>query len=592
MSRKPELLAALQDPSRVFNMDETSVQIGSSGHRVLAEKNTKVLYSISSGSRDHITACYMVSANGSIVPPRLVFKGVRNVAQTHLKNLPKDGKSGDWQMSVSPKGFVTRELHMEILHDLDKFLVTNEINRPVILFLDGASPHISLDALKFCKEKNIQPWLFRPNMTHLLQPLDLTFFSSLKSELKSIVWNWHGEVANAGQTLNKYSVVVLLQKATEKCLDKEGIISNGFRRAGLTPWDTTAPDVSKLLPGTIFSDSAHTADTAATAAIADTAEQAVTDPPSSSNNNLEHNNTSTEDMTVNENCQTSSTLDRETSDLADTSMVHNSFLDQAFIDEQSNMDPEMERSVDSSYFVEENSYLENLFQSPSPTDKDANIVSSHTEGSTVPKPYWTGHVKVCPNCSKRILDRLFSIHISSCVAQPVVPDPTTEVTPTPPTQLMSSVPQFSLAERATQLNKFEVLLLTLEQISEFNRHFTERNLDIMEPLFQAWLILKNASLPTESQALQEVIANHTATNIPKKKTTRKRNLPDGPARYDINSQEWENILIEQASNKPGPAAKKSKEGRKTPPRPAGKATQGKKTQEKSAGKSGHKKVRL
>ena len=99
-----------------------------------------MLYSISSGSRDHITA---------IIPPRLVFKGVRNVAQTHLKNLPKDGKSGDWQMSVSPKGFVTREIHMEILHDIDKFLVTNEINRPVILFLDGASPHISLDALKF-----------------------------------------------------------------------------------------------------------------------------------------------------------------------------------------------------------------------------------------------------------------------------------------------------------------------------------------------------------------------------------------------------------------------------------------------------------
>ena len=89
-------------------------------------------------------------------------------------------------------------------------------------------------------------------MTHLLQPLDLTFFSSLTSELKSIVWNWHGEVANAGQTLNKYSVVVLLQKATEKCLDKDGIISNGFRRAGLTPWDTTAPDVSKILHRAIF----------------------------------------------------------------------------------------------------------------------------------------------------------------------------------------------------------------------------------------------------------------------------------------------------------------------------------------------------
>ena len=77
--------------------------------------------------------------------------------------------TGEWQMSVSPKGFVTRELHIEALIDLDKFLVTNSIERPVVLFLDGASPHISLEALHFCKEKEIQPWLFKPNMTHILQ---------------------------------------------------------------------------------------------------------------------------------------------------------------------------------------------------------------------------------------------------------------------------------------------------------------------------------------------------------------------------------------------------------------------------------------
>jgi hypothetical protein len=157
---------------------------------------------------------------------------------------------------------------------------------------------------------------------------------------------------------------------------------------------------------------------------------------------------------------------------------------------------------------------------------------------------------------------------------------------------MSSYPQFILAERATKLSKYEVLLLTPEQVSEFNRHFTERNLDIMEPLFKAWLVLKNASLPTESQALQEVTANHTATNIPKKKTNRKRNLPEGPARYDISSPERENILIEQASKKPWPAANKSKEEMKTEARPAWKVKQGKKTPVKSAGKSGQKKMRL
>ena len=53
-----------------------------------------MLYSNSSGSREHNTAGYMVSADGALVPPRLVFKGVRNIAQAKLKDLPNDGKSG------------------------------------------------------------------------------------------------------------------------------------------------------------------------------------------------------------------------------------------------------------------------------------------------------------------------------------------------------------------------------------------------------------------------------------------------------------------------------------------------------------------
>ena len=72
-------------------------------------------------------------------------------------------------MSVSAKGFATRELYLDTLQDLDKFAEIRKIQRPVILFIDGASPHISLEAIKFCKLKNIQPYLFRPNMTYLLQ---------------------------------------------------------------------------------------------------------------------------------------------------------------------------------------------------------------------------------------------------------------------------------------------------------------------------------------------------------------------------------------------------------------------------------------
>ena len=50
---------------------------------------------MSSGSREHITASYTVAANGDMVPPRCVFKGVRNIAQKKLQDLPKDGLSGN-----------------------------------------------------------------------------------------------------------------------------------------------------------------------------------------------------------------------------------------------------------------------------------------------------------------------------------------------------------------------------------------------------------------------------------------------------------------------------------------------------------------
>ena len=49
--------------------------------------------------------------------------------------------------------------------------------------------------------------------------------------------------------------------------------------------------------------------------------------------------------------------------------------------------------------------------------------------------------------------------------------------------------------------------------------------------------------------MKKVLEDHTASNVPKKKTNRKRNLPIGPARYDPSSPEWEEILKDQAAKK-------------------------------------------
>ena len=248
----PVLAECFQDPSRLFNQDETSIELGSSDRRVLAKKGTKVICHVSSGSREHITVSFSCNAAGGMVPPRVIYKGVRNMAVTHLQNLPENGLSGKWNFSVSPKGYIVCSLFLDVLKDINNYVQQKQIKKPVILIMDGASPHLSLDAAAFCKANQIQPWLLRPNMTHLTQPLDLVFFADLKKTLKNFAWKWQTDPKNTGQVLTKYSVIGLLQEVTEKCLAKPCLLQNGFKRAGLFPWNKAAPDRSKLLPGSVF----------------------------------------------------------------------------------------------------------------------------------------------------------------------------------------------------------------------------------------------------------------------------------------------------------------------------------------------------
>ena len=97
-------------------------------------------------------------------------------------------------------------------------------------------------------------------MTHLLQALDLTFFNSLKKKLNELAHHWHADPKNAGQALSKYSVIWVLHEATEICLANPSLIPNRFKRAGLLPWNPSAPDRTKLLPGTVYARSMDTMD--------------------------------------------------------------------------------------------------------------------------------------------------------------------------------------------------------------------------------------------------------------------------------------------------------------------------------------------
>ena len=45
-----------------------------------------------------------------------------DIAETKLKDLPRDGVRGRWRFSVSERGYVTRSVMLEVLADLDEWL--------------------------------------------------------------------------------------------------------------------------------------------------------------------------------------------------------------------------------------------------------------------------------------------------------------------------------------------------------------------------------------------------------------------------------------------------------------------------------------
>jgi len=47
------------------------------------------------------------------------------------------------------------------------------------LLLDGYGSHFTLEFIRFCDEHKIIPFGMPPNLTHLLQPLDLVCFQRL-----------------------------------------------------------------------------------------------------------------------------------------------------------------------------------------------------------------------------------------------------------------------------------------------------------------------------------------------------------------------------------------------------------------------------
>ena len=193
-------------PRQLFNCDETFLPLNIPCSKVIARKNARHVYAQSRGTSEHITLLCCASAAGIAHPPMIIYSKFFPGG-----NYRFDGPD-DALYARSESGWIDSELFLLWMKKV--FLRHCGSQRPIILFVDGHVSHITLNVIDLARENDVILFCLPPHTTHALQPLDVSFFRSLKSNFSKVVHDIfmtvHADEANDKRTSRRITGVRVL----------------------------------------------------------------------------------------------------------------------------------------------------------------------------------------------------------------------------------------------------------------------------------------------------------------------------------------------------------------------------------------------
>lgn len=113
----------------------------------------------------------------------------------------------------------------------------------MILFIDNASSHLSVEISTFCEEEGIVLIALLPNTTFILQPIDVGINSSVKRFWRKQIETERSKNPEFSVTVSNFHIV--MEKALKKAFKTENAV-NAFRACGLQPFDPNAVNYNRL----------------------------------------------------------------------------------------------------------------------------------------------------------------------------------------------------------------------------------------------------------------------------------------------------------------------------------------------------------
>jgi hypothetical protein len=216
------------DTADIWNMDEIGTALGvCTNQTVIGSSSTTRSYKKSPETREWVSIIETISALAKKIRPLVIFKG-KSVQSTWFHH----DKNPDWRYTTSENGWTSNDIGLRWLHQI--FLPETANNgRPRIL-LDGHGSHATIQFMWDCFTNNVHLYYLIPHSSHILQPLDLSCFSAVKSRYRAQIAALAKYEDSA--PIKKLRFVEYYHKARNEGLTQQNILS-GWRAAGISPWN-------------------------------------------------------------------------------------------------------------------------------------------------------------------------------------------------------------------------------------------------------------------------------------------------------------------------------------------------------------------
>ncbi|EDN02183.1 predicted protein [Histoplasma mississippiense (nom. inval.)] len=144
-----------------------------------ALKSGRTIGASQDGSREFITLLASICADGTSLPPALIYQGEsRDIQDTWLEDF--DSKKDQVYFAASENGWSNDEYGLMWLKKIFEPHTKKKAGRGYrLLILDGHSSHVNMAFINYAAQHKILLAVFPPHSTHRLQPLDVGIFGPL-----------------------------------------------------------------------------------------------------------------------------------------------------------------------------------------------------------------------------------------------------------------------------------------------------------------------------------------------------------------------------------------------------------------------------